>query len=151
MNLPTIEGFYFWLVVNKKDTEVKLFKFALRRLAKENPDADPREILLEKLAERIYEYEQGIKEAGKSRPIKKYELRDSSEFHNERAEKFRRLRESKQVEPAESEASEGTSRHYVPRLGGKSIFINLDVGGVPEPDRPVAGGTVEPSKSEQGE
>lgn len=51
----SLEGFYLWYMRNDPD---KRFKFVIARLAREYPDEDPREVLLEHLSERIYKYEQ---------------------------------------------------------------------------------------------
>lgn len=62
----TIEGFYLWLVAKNKTKQSKYFKFALGRLARENPTADPRLVVLEWFAEEMYAYEQWLKKVRKA-------------------------------------------------------------------------------------
>jgi len=56
---PTnMEAYYFWFLANSESKQKRLFKYALGRLAKEHPDRDPREIILEFFADSIYMFEQ---------------------------------------------------------------------------------------------
>lgn len=54
---PTLEGFYYYFVKHGTGGQHDIFKFALGRLARKAPNADPRRALLEYFAEHISGYE----------------------------------------------------------------------------------------------
>jgi hypothetical protein len=73
----TLEGFYYFLIKRSKSKQTKYFKYALGRLAKEFPNENPREVLLEWLAEHLYAYERWL-----------YKLREKK-FYEELEEAFK--------------------------------------------------------------
>lgn len=55
---PTnMQSYYYWFLVNSTSKQKTIMKYALGRLAREYPDKDPREILLEFFADSIYLFE----------------------------------------------------------------------------------------------
>lgn len=60
-NKTTMEGFYLWFCIRARQPHRRIFKFALGRMARLDPEANPREVLLETLAELLYEYESATK------------------------------------------------------------------------------------------
>ena len=58
---PTLEGFYFYLMNHSDAEQTKYLKYGLGRLAKEHPNANPREALIEFFVEHCHKYERSCK------------------------------------------------------------------------------------------
>lgn len=57
---PSLAGFYYYYMRHCDSKQKKLFKFALGRLSRMFPDANPRIVLAEHLLGWIYEYEKDM-------------------------------------------------------------------------------------------
>lgn len=58
--IVTMEGFYYWFMANVSTPEKLHLKYMLGRLAREFPQANPRKVFLEFMAELMTEYEQHL-------------------------------------------------------------------------------------------
>lgn len=54
----SLQSFYYWFCHQASGKQGRYFKYALGRLAKEHPEADPRVVILEWMSEQITAYEQ---------------------------------------------------------------------------------------------
>jgi len=57
----SLEGFYLWWIVNSDSKQMHALKYGIARLAREHPDKDPREAIVEYFAEAVFQYEQHVR------------------------------------------------------------------------------------------
>jgi hypothetical protein len=57
---PSLEGFLHYMLSHRDCKQSRYLKFAIRRLSKEYPEADPRTVLVEWLAQAVADYEKHI-------------------------------------------------------------------------------------------
>lgn len=119
---PTIEGFYYWVMHARKHNNMA-FKLWVARAAREHPNQDPRESILEPLAEMIYAYELYFQESQKGHQQKPRETASHAALLNaleglliEYAEDQNRRNEAKEGAGNQSLVRFGSS---IPRLNRK--------------------------------
>ena len=58
---PSLEGFVYYLNRRSNSKQFKYLKYGLMRLARENPDANPREVIAEFFVLHVHNYEEWLR------------------------------------------------------------------------------------------
>lgn len=57
---PTMSGFWYFYARRSKSAQRDFFFYAIRRLARDYPDADPRDVLVTHFSHWVYRYERHL-------------------------------------------------------------------------------------------
>tara|TARA_R100001086_G_scaffold43269_1_gene19121 strand:+ start:686 stop:1171 length:486 start_codon:yes stop_codon:yes gene_type:complete len=130
----SMEGYYFWFMQRSESGQKKIFKYALARFAREHPERDPREVILEFFAESIYEYETYLEDLKKGNmqyanvESEEDRLRSLESIFTERADKIRASNSTGETQTPEQQAEKASGRFRVPSTSNRWVSISPKLG-----------------------
>jgi len=118
------EGYYLWFLANSTSDQAKAFAFALGRIARKHPSANPREAILEFFAESIYAYEQHIKELKRGKGQQQESLRRIERVLTERADRLRASNSKEEAGETPQQASKRKASYGVTSESDRRIKVS---------------------------